>query len=496
MQSKPNILMIQADQLSPQILKAFDPDGQAKTPHIDELAKQSVVFTNAYCNNPVCAPSRACLYSGLLASNSEAYGNEAEFKASIPTFMHFMRMAGYRTVLSGKAHFVGPDQLHGYEKRLTTDIYPSDFQWFSDWTKPVAVGPGTSVEKFNVPAEIQTNGQMLYDQEVQFRALEYLRYERIEPKDSPFFFHVSYTQPHEPFQIPQKYLDMYSDEAVGMPDSWPLEKHHIYNQWLQKHHGILDFPLTDETILSARRAHLAMTTYLDELIGDLINELKALDLYENTIIMFLSDHGEMMGEKGMWFKRTFYDRSVKTPLLISWPKKYKPGIREQVVSQVDIAPTIAEIVGFEDQDYLENYIDGKSLCGLLDDDTADWKNYAVTEYITNGVMEPMLLAREERYKYVYVHNQQPLLFDLEADPEELNNLVDNPELKELRQRLHQIATGGNDVEELKKKIMLEQRRRNLVQKAMRCGETPCWEYQPFFDAAKQYIRGVNLTPYY
>ena len=109
--NKPNILMIQADQLAPQVLKACNPNGRAKTPHLDELAKNSVVFSNAYCNSPLCAPSRACLYSGLKASNSGAYGNGAEFKASIPTFMHFLRSAGYRTVLSGKAHFIGPGSV-------------------------------------------------------------------------------------------------------------------------------------------------------------------------------------------------------------------------------------------------------------------------------------------------------------------------------------------------------------------------------------------------
>ena len=203
-----------------------------------------------------------------------------------------------------------------------------------------------------------------------------------------------------------------------------------------------------------------------------------------------------MGEKGMWFKRTFYDRSVQTPLFISWPGKYTPEIREEVVSQVDIAPTLAQIVGFDDQDYLDNYLDGNSLCDLLENKDSEWKDSAVVEYLASGTTEPMLLARQGRYKYVYVHNQDPLLFDLKKDPEELSNLIDSPDLMEIREKLHTLATGGRDVEQMKKRIMDEQRRRMLVQKAMRCGDPPCWEYQPFFDAAKQYIRGVNLTPYY
>ena len=214
---KPNILMIMADQLAPQVLPIFHAEGKAKVPHLSELAEQGVVFQNCYCNSPLCAPSRACFYTGQKISNNKAYGNGAEFHASVPTFMHYLRTEGYRTVLSGKAHFVGPDQLHGFDKRLTTDIYPSDFIWSANWEQGVQHGPGTSVQKLQISGVCQTNNQMLYDEEVQFRAREFLKYEALEPKDSPFFLQVSYTHPHEAFQITQKYWDLYSEEEVGLP---------------------------------------------------------------------------------------------------------------------------------------------------------------------------------------------------------------------------------------------------------------------------------------
>ncbi len=135
MQKQPNILMIMADQLTALALRAYG-HPFARTPHLDRLAAEGVVFESAYCNFPLCAPSRAALMSGRLASRVEVYDNAAEFRASVPTMAHGLRALGYRTCLSGKMHFVGPDQLHGFEERLTTDIYPADFGWTPNWDQP------------------------------------------------------------------------------------------------------------------------------------------------------------------------------------------------------------------------------------------------------------------------------------------------------------------------------------------------------------------------
>src|SRR4051794_12423134 len=132
---KPNLLIVVADQLAAPFLPAYG-HPVVKTPNIDRLAREGVVFENMYSNSPLCAPARATFMSGLLSSSTGVYDNAAEFRSSIPTFAHYLRREGYRTCLSGKMHFVGPDQLHGFEERLTTDIYPADFGWTPDWSKP------------------------------------------------------------------------------------------------------------------------------------------------------------------------------------------------------------------------------------------------------------------------------------------------------------------------------------------------------------------------
>ncbi len=199
----------QADQLTAFVLSMYRDDAQSKTPNLDALAESGVVMENAYSNSPICCPARASQFSGRLPSTHEVWGNGAEFRAEIPTVAHFLRTAGYECVVSGKCHFIGPDQLHGFDRRLTTDMYPSGF----DWTIPWSWGPihreGTSVKKLAVSGLCKTNNQLLYDAEVQFRALEFLRNRLLDKNDQPFFLHISYTQPHEAYQ-PGLFIQFFS----------------------------------------------------------------------------------------------------------------------------------------------------------------------------------------------------------------------------------------------------------------------------------------------
>ena len=132
---RPNIVVVMADQLAPQWTGAYG-HAVAKTPHMDALAARGMRFDAAYCNSPLCAPSRFAFMSGQLISRIAAYDNASEFRASVPTFAHYLKALGYRTCLSGKMHFVGPDQKHGFQDRVTTDIYPADFAWTPDWEAP------------------------------------------------------------------------------------------------------------------------------------------------------------------------------------------------------------------------------------------------------------------------------------------------------------------------------------------------------------------------
>jgi choline-sulfatase len=489
---QPNILMIMADQLAPDVIGALG-HPTVRTPHIDRLIQSGVTFTNCYCNSPICAASRASFVTGKYVRNTGVYDNGAELPAAVPTFMHHLRRAGYETVLSGKMHFVGPDQLHGFEKRLTTDIYPAQFltNWIPNWSKGAYPNPGTSVQRLKKAGLCDWNNQMFYDEEVLFRSLEQIRKFKKRKDQRPFFLCASFTHPHCPFVITEKYWDQYKDSDIPLPavPARPLEDMHPYNQWIQIHHEIDKYTLTEEQIIASRRAYFGMVTYFDEMVGTILSELERLRMLDNTIVIVTSDHGEMLGEHGMWFKRTFYDPAAKVPLIISYPERYEAGSKVgQVVSLVDLTATLMDIAQVPDYGQWVAELDGDSLIGLLENSGTEWKDFAISEYYSEGTLHPMAAIRKGQYKYVYVHEYPPLLFDLEADPRETINLAEDSQYANVCAELKAKLSDGVDFQELEKRILKSQRERLMLAETLQIGEGKPWDYTAPFDGAKQYVR--------
>ena len=494
MPTQPNILLIEADQMAAFPLSFYNPDGQAITPNLDALARDGIVFENAYCNSPLCSPSRASKFTGRLPTNHQVWGNGAELKSDTPTMMHFLRSAGYRTVCSGKCHFVGADQLHGFDRRLTTDMYPSNFDWSIDWEPAVDHRPGTSVQKLDVSGQCRTNNQILYDSEVQFRAIEFLRYEALEQPDSPFFLHVSYTQPHDSYQSVPKYLDQYKNVEVAPPR---LSNDPIANpvtDWLAVHHGIDQYPPTDERILASREAYYAMITHLDDFIGDIVAELKLLGLYDNTLIIFTSDHGDMMGERNMWFKRTFWEHSVKVPLVFHQPSQLAAKRVQEAVTLADLCPTLAEIGGAKNIADRWGSPDSASFAAILTGEAPDWKDTAIMQYFGPGIEAPWFAIRRGSFKYAFIHGWGGILVNLSDDPDETTNLVGDPEYTDLVAELHEILVGSFDLDALTAQVIENKKSRCFLHQSLQGSEGYVWDHQPNFDGSKQYVRGGVNKP--
>jgi len=200
--SKPNILFVMADQITAFALKAYG-NPVCQTPVLDNFVKDAAVFENAYCNYPLCAPSRFSMLTGKMPSSVEAYDNGAEMPASTPTLAHYLRAEGYYTCLSGKMHFIGPDQHHGYEERLTTEIYPSDFSWtpmqsFDEVVEDGKTTTGVSTMDTVLDAGCMAgNMQLDYDEDVSHAAIKELYHLARSDSENPFFLTVSFTQPHK-----------------------------------------------------------------------------------------------------------------------------------------------------------------------------------------------------------------------------------------------------------------------------------------------------------
>src|ERR1700735_4010572 len=259
---QPNILIVMVDQLAPAFLPAYG-HKIVKTPNIDALAKAGVVFESAYCASPLCSPSRASFMSGLLPSRTRVYDNAAEFAAAVPTFAHHLRRLGYRTVLSGKMHFCGPDQLHGFESRLTTDIYPADFGWTPDWDRPHE-RPSWYHNMSSVTEAglcVRTN-QLDFDDEVTFAA-ERALYEIVRSNHKRrFLLGASLTHPHDPFAITERYWNLYRDEDIDMPGA-PVARHAIdpHSQRLRHVCAMDAQEIAERQIRDARHAYYGAISY-------------------------------------------------------------------------------------------------------------------------------------------------------------------------------------------------------------------------------------------
>ncbi|HET7616378.1 MAG TPA: sulfatase-like hydrolase/transferase, partial [Bacillales bacterium] len=234
---KPNMVVIMADQFISDVIGALG-NQAVKTPHLDRLVENGVSFTNAYCNSPICASSRTAFLAGKHVNRIGVYDNGSEFSADIPTFAHHLRRGGYQTVLSGKMHFVGPDQLHGFEHRLTADIHSPDFDLTPDWTKGVYVNHGTSVNRLENPGICESNNNLNYDSLVLRRTLEQIKAFAAGKDDRPFFLCASFFHPHDPFEITERYWNLYEGAEISLPEAprENLSEMHPFNQWIQKHH--------------------------------------------------------------------------------------------------------------------------------------------------------------------------------------------------------------------------------------------------------------------
>jgi len=486
----PNILFIIADQLSAPFLPAYG-HRLVKTPHIDALASRGILFENAYSPSPLCAPARASLMSGLLPSNSGIYDNAAEFASAIPTFAHYLRLRGYRTCLSGKGHFIGPDQLHGFEERLTTDIYPADFGWTPDWSKPQEriewwYHNMTSVKQAGV-AEI-TN-QLEYDDEVAFLAARKIFDHARYGEGTPFCLTVSFTHPHDPYVARRAFWNLYRDEDIDMPRVGPIPYDQLdpHSRRLYDAAAVGDYEINENDVRSSRHGYYANISYVDSLVGQLIEALETCGLASNTVVSLSSDHGDFLGERGLWYKMSFLEPSARVPLIISAPKLFSPRRVREPVSLADVLPTFCDI-GSDGKSTLARAIDGRSLYPILAGAAEDPQATCFGEYLAEGAIAPIYMVRRGRWKFIHSSPDPDQLFDFERDPDELDNLAAKREHAKIAGQLRTEITARFDVQETTRKVMESQRTRHMLFAALRRGNYFPWDYQPLRDASEQYTR--------
>ena len=488
MPARPNILMIMADQLTALALGAYG-HPVVRAPTLDRLAAEGVLFENAYCNFPLCAPSRASLMSGRLASRIGVFDNAAEFPAAVPTFAHALRALGYRTCLAGKMHFVGPDQLHGFEERLTTDIYPADFGWTPNWDQPEEridwwYHNMASVKEAGIA---EASNQLDFDSEVSFQAERRLAEHARSGDGQPLFMCVSYTHPHDPYAVPRAYWDRYRADEIDLPGVPPLEAadRDAHSARLARVADMAAVDITEADVRRARHAYYAEISFVDDQIARLLAALDRFGLADDTVVLVTADHGEMLGERGLWYKMHFYEWALRVPLIAWAPARWGARRIAAPVSLLDIAPTLVELAGGLAEPALT--WDGRSLVQLIEGREAPLRP-VLAEYTAEGALAPVLMVRDGDLKLIWSEADPPLLYDLAADPQERRNLAEAPAMAQARTRLEAILRASWDPPALRAQVLASQRARRFTWGAVMQGQYTSWDYQPRVDASRQYMR--------
>jgi choline-sulfatase len=489
--ARPNIVLVMFDQMAALSLPAYG-HPLVKTPNLDRLAARGTVFDQAYCTAPLCSPARFALMSGQLPSKIGAFDNAAEFPSGVPTLPHYLRTAGYRTCLSGKMDFTGADQLHGYEERLTTDLSPSDFGWVPDWDHPDQVQ--NWYHTLHSPAEAgpcDHSLSMQYDEDALFKAEQWLHQAAGSADQRPFMLTLSVMHPHDPYQAPRRFWDLYEGVDIDPPalPNLPVDARDPMGQRMHQLYDRGEIPLSADQVQRARRAYYGMLSYCDDMLGRLMARLDLLGLSDNTIVVVTADHGDMLGERGLWYKMVFFDRAIRVPLIVAGPG-IRPAKRIMApVSHLDLLPTLAGIAQGTTSFAPVSPVDGRDLRAALSFGSEPQGDVRA-EYMGEGYAAPVVMSRRGAQKFIYARDIGPILYDLAADPLETVNLATQSNPTSAAWQTEMEAT--YDLDALRAAVIDSQRRRRFIHQALTQGKIAAWDYEPRNDAATQYYRNYGM----
>jgi choline-sulfatase len=467
--TQPHILLVLADQLAADALPGYG-NRVVQAPRLGRLGEEGVVFERALCASPLCVPSRGSLMTGLLPSRTGAIDNAGELPAGVPTFAHCLRLLGYRTVLVGKMHFVGPDQLHGFEERPMTDAYPAGFDWVPDWE----LADGERLPWYHDLSSVLRAGpvrstlQLEYDAEVVERSCR-----AIETHDParPLLLVASFTHPHDPYEVPPAYWDRYEGVEIDPPAN-PEPAPDPPTRRLRAMLGGDATAVSPRQTLLARRGYYGAISLVDDHVGVILDALAERGLADGTVVVVSSDHGDMLGERGLWYKMAPFEGSIRVPLIVSCPRRFDARRVAGPVSLLDLAPTLVELGG----GWAPAELDGVGLAGALAGGAAPARDVPL-EYLAEGVRAPQVTLVRGPLKLIRSLGEPDLVYDVEADPAERSDLGGDPSLGEAADRRW-------DLDSLDRQVRASQRRRRLVARALASGQVAKWDHP---EGTRRYI---------
>jgi arylsulfatase A-like enzyme len=399
----PNVLFIMPDQLRGAAV-GYMGNQDVRTPHIDRLAGESLQLPNTFANTPVCCPARANLLTGKYTHRNGMIANDLRLRESETTIAELLREAGYRTGFVGKWHLDGGPRMpgfvppgprrQGFEWWAANECSHAHFnnQYFRDTDKPIPI------PKFEAEGWADLG-------------IEFMRGARKD--DRPWFLTIQMGPPHDPYKAPPEYAKLYDPAKLKMRPNWKQAPGAPGPKDIAEYYG--------------------MVTAVDDQVGRLLRELESLGAATDTIVVFSSDHGDMLGSHGLRLKRKPWEESIQVPGLVRWPRRIKARRANTIFTHVDFAPTLLAMCGvwaprdMQGADLSTVFTGGKS----AEPDSAFFQIFG--PYQGDGTDDGWRGIRTSRYKYARYENAPWVLYDLERDPYELKNLVDDPASRTLKE---------------------------------------------------------------
>ncbi|MDC1402587.1 sulfatase [Flavobacteriaceae bacterium] len=423
-QSKPNILFIAVDDLKPEL--NFYGASHIKSPNLDNLASQSMVFERSYCNIPVCGASRASILTGLRPTRHRfinAFTKKDDEVPNAPSLPMTLKSNGYTTISNGKIYHHKDDDKMAWNEIWRPDTKGNYYALKANSDSRTENGRGPAFELAEVSDSVYGDGKIAN------KGIKDLR--KLKKAGEPFFLALGFMKPHLPFNAPAKYWNMYDEESLTLPENYiqpestPSKAFHNFGE-LRTYYGIPKGkkPLRDDLAKKLIHGYYACVSYVDAQIGLVLQELEDLGLAENTIVVLWGDHGWNLGNHKLWCKHVTFESSLRTPLIVKVPNVTKGEKNNNIVEYIDMYPTLCELTGIEKPTHLE----GVSLSPLLNGKSLE-KDYAVSKF-----KDAVTLIKGNLFYTEWTDDNgigyERMLFDHKTDPLELDNLAEKEEYQD------------------------------------------------------------------
>ena len=413
-----NILIIMSDEHAFEALGCYG-HPIVQTPNIDALAARGTRFANAYTPSPMCVPTRAAIATGRYPHETGYWDSAHPYDGEVPSWGHRLIESGRTCVSVGKLHFRSSDDDNGFAPELLPMHVVDGIGWTPGLLRDPLPDYSEQAAELARDTGVGESSYTDYDRRVCARACSWL--EQDAPlQDDPWTLFVSFVAPHYPLSAPEEFFKLYPTDALDPPrDRDGVNRHPVLDA-LRAFYCYDDY-FSDEKAMEARAAYYGLVSFLDHNVGRVLEALQRSRTADDTLVVYTSDHGELLGNHGLWTKQTMHEESAGVPLVLSGPGVTEGAVREDPVSLIDLYPTVLEVAGVEAAQ--DDPPHGRSLM------RANENRNVVSEFHDGGSPTGFFMVRWARWKLVYYVGAPPQLFDIANDPQEMTDLAETPEFR-------------------------------------------------------------------